>query len=105
MAKKRRGCLTEFCTEGSAEWKENTEGEREYIERGACEGALGPGTGLAKGWRGDGIRESLLKDAIECEREVGPHVRTTPGVMGGTGGTRGISGVGGTLSCRSVTNR
>lgn len=96
--------MTEVCTDGLEEWKENPEGEWEYIERGACEGALVLGTGLAEPRKGDAIRGLLLKDAIECEREVDPCVRTTPSGMDELGSTRGISGVGGTLSCRIVTD-
>ena len=107
MAKKRRGCLTEVCTDGVAEWKEGAEGE--YFmelgrERCACEGVLVLRTGLAEGCRGDTMRGLLFEDAIECEREVGPRVRTTPDGTNGTGDTRGTSGVGGTLSCKTVTN-
>lgn len=91
--------------DGLAEWKENPEGEWEYVECGACESALVLETGLAGPRKGDAIRGLLLKDTIECEREAGPCVRTTPSGMDELGGTRGISGVGGTLSCRIVTNR
>jgi len=110
MAKKRWGCLTGVCTDGVAEWKESTEGGREYImelgrERGACEGVLVLQTGLAEGCRGDVILGLLLEDAIECERELGPRIRIIPDGTDGVGGTRETSGVGGTLSCKSVTNR
>ena len=105
MAKKRRGCLTEVCTDGLVEWDENPESEWEYVECGACEGALVLRTGLAERCRGEGLRGLLFKDAIECEREADPCVRTTPGGMDVIGDTRGISGVGGTLSCKGVTNR
>ena len=104
MAKKRRGCLTEVCTDGLVEWDENP-GEWEYIERCACDGALVLQTGLAERCRGDNTRGLLFKDAVECEREVGPCLRTIPGGIDGIGGTRGTSGVGGTLNCKDVTNR
>ena len=71
-------------------------------ERGACEGALVLGTGLAVGCKGDVTLGLLLEDAIDREREIGPCIRSG---IDGVGGKRGTSGVGGTLNCECVTNR
>ena len=87
------------------EWDENPKSEWEYIEHGACEGALVLRTGLAERCRGDRLRGLLFKDAIECEREAGPCIRTTLGGMDVIGDMCGISGVGGTLSCKGISNR
>lgn len=110
MAKKRWGCLREGCTDGLEGWKDSTEGGREYNmesgrERGACEGALMLGTGLATDCWGDVTPELLLEDAIDREREIGPSTRTPLDGMDVGGGTRGTSGVGGTLSYKGITDR